>query len=193
MHLRDILAARLRNQHRQDQFKQSGYIYEQNLKNRYTSDESLSDQATTMLERVKVMRVFELAGLVEAISEVGEICEAAKRKIDEQIEAHKRAKKNTIADSEDESEDELSQTLGDPMVSSDFRKSADMQAARLLVVDSVSNIVGPIISKSQAQGIEEFNPNPGCKLMIHRAGSSYKLNAISPPPLCEIRHLHYCH
>lgn len=146
-----------------------------------------------MLERVKVMRVFELAGLVEAISEVGEICEAAKRKIDEQIEAHKRARTNTIADSEDESEDELSRTLGDPMVSSDIRKSADMQAVRLLVVDSVSNIVGPIISKSQVQGIEEFNPNPGSPLMIHRAGSSYKLNAITPPPLREIRHLHYYH
>ncbi|KAL8824119.1 MAG: hypothetical protein Q9191_005286 [Dirinaria sp. TL-2023a] len=103
LHLRDILALRLRNRSGRSGLRQSGYMYEQKPSDFDLSEEDSLQRATSMLDRVKVMRVFESAGLFDAVSEVAQILESATRNSNESTRPPAKVQKTAVADSEDES------------------------------------------------------------------------------------------
>ena len=98
------------------------------------------DEATTMLDRVRVMRVFDFAGVIEAVGELSEMREGVP-KVSGEIP---RKTRNEIGDSEEElDEDE------DPPAE---QVSRDAGQVGLIVVDSITNVVGSLMAKSQTQG-----------------------------------------
>ena len=166
LRLRDVLAYRLRAQSQRAKFKQAGYIYEIVSPNSNTMGQEAIEKATSMLDRVKVMRVFDFPGVVEAIGEVGEMWEAVSRAREEAEGRGARSYKaqDGIADSEDEAEemlddlpnlDKLSQEEDPPPPTSD-----ESGQIGVIVVDTITNVVSSIMSKSQAQGtIPLLTPN----------------------------------
>ena len=113
------------------------------------------DHATSILDRVKVMRVFEIAGLTEAISEVGQICENAQQMNEEYMLGRTQFESKTVADTESESEEEQVNELNS---SSSSPKTAEERATLqpniigVLVIDTIATLVGPILRKNQIQG-----------------------------------------
>lgn len=150
---------RLRNRWRERELGQSGYMYEQKRDDPRISEEESLQRATSMLDRVKVMRVFEIAGLIEAISEVGQSCEAAARMDNESPRAQGNVRKVAVADSEDESEGDNADITED--ASSQAEIAADPPSLEkqppkyvgMIVIDTIANMIGPLLSKSQVQGM----------------------------------------
>ena len=132
-------------------------MYEKRTSGLEKSKEAMIEEATSMLDRVKVMRVFDFAGVVEAISEVNELMEGIARNVDglRLVEIEKR--RIEIGDSEeelDEGDDEESQ--GEPQRTS---VSDDMQGSGphsgpigMIIVDTITNVVSAMMVKSQVQG-----------------------------------------
>ena len=167
LRLRDVLAFRLQAKSRRAKFQQAGYIYEKAPQSSDVVGQAVTEQATTILDRVKVMRVFEYAGVVEAIGEVGEMWEAVSRAREEAKEREAQSHNATegIADSEDESEE----MLDDP---GRLERSSQTQNALppcleetgqigVIVIDTITNVVSAMMSKSQVQGTASFSfPHP---------------------------------
>lgn len=74
--LRDIIVAKLADVANPSNFQHAGYMY-QPPQGRSAADEALVDQATDMLDRVRLARIFDVTGLVEMIGEVRRACQAA--------------------------------------------------------------------------------------------------------------------
>ncbi len=113
--------------------------------------DDFSEQATTLLGRVKVMRVFDLAGLIEAVGEVGEICESASPEVGSLAKNGGSGQKTYIADSEDEMDDKEAESTDD----SGARGAVDESTRRIvgmIVIDTITNVVGLVMAKSQVQG-----------------------------------------
>ena len=80
LRLRDVIAQRLSCFPNKATYQQAGYVYEE--VHSHPKAETLDvfrDKATLMLDRVSVMRVFDYAGVVEAIGEVSERCDEHER------------------------------------------------------------------------------------------------------------------
>ena len=117
-------------------------MYEKVQPNAEEAKQGFIDEATTMLDRVKVMRIFDFAGVIEAVGELSEMREDIPRVSGEAP----RKTKDEIGDSEeelDEDEDE------DPPAE---QVSKDVGQVGLIVVDSITNVVGSLVAKSQTQG-----------------------------------------
>lgn len=133
-------------------------MYERQVPTSEPSDESTLDEATSMLDRVKVMRVFDFSGLAEAVGEVAEACDDAGSHFRGFADVQK-ARKFSVADSEEEidEEDELQDEQ-----SESSQRGTDKASLRpvseqrdrigMLFVDTVANIIGMAMAKSQAQG-----------------------------------------
>lgn len=121
-----------------------------------------------MLNRVNYTRVFDLAGVVEAVDEVANSWKAQAQQTNDKI----KAKIKVIEDSEeegeddvDDDEDELDQNLSkgndqdttektDRQVELQQRKSIQERVPiDMIVIDTISNVVTSVMSKSQVQGI----------------------------------------
>ena len=118
-----------------------------------------TEQATSMLDRVKVMRVFDFAGVVEAIGEVGEMWEAVIQAREDAKEKQAQSKKGAkgVADSEDEA-DEMLDGLPDPERPSQEETeslASPNEAGQIgvIIIDTITNVVSSMISKSQIQGL----------------------------------------
>ena len=161
MRLRDVLAVRLRDQRQRTTYHQSGYVYTRQPPEPEAVTKEVVQEATSMLDRVKVMRVFDVAGLIEAVSEVAEICEQG---TDPDVEKGVR-RRVAVADSEDglsgdedraDSGDSEESVTEDPAEESGPQND-DIMLARderigMVLIDTIANIFGPLISKSQVQG-----------------------------------------
>ena len=111
-----------------------------------------------MLDRVKVMRVFDVAGLIEAVSEVAEICEQG---TGPDVEKGVR-RRVAVADSEDGLSGDEDRADSEESVTEDPAEGSgpqndDTMLARgervgMVLIDTIANIFGPLISKSQVQG-----------------------------------------
>ena len=104
------------------------------------AEQDFVHNATTMLDRVKVMRVFDFAGMAEAVGELGEMRERVLGIVEKA--AGKTGKEI------DDSEEEPDQDEGSPT------KQVCKKAGQvgLIVVDSIANVVGSLMAKSQTQG-----------------------------------------
>ena len=115
-------------------------MYEKAQPKAEEAEQDFVDYATNMLDRIKVMRVFDFAGMVEAVGELGEMRERVPRV------SGKAAKKTRIEI--DDSEEELDQDEDPPAE----QVSKDTGQVGLIVIDSIANVVGSLMAKSQTQG-----------------------------------------
>lgn len=94
--------------------------------------------ATSLLERAKITRVFDLQGLVETIDEIRDDHRTRQRE------------SNVVPDSEGESEDEE----GDGGREVPYERTK--RGVRLVVVDNVTLLYATMVNKSQLQGMFPF-------------------------------------
>ena len=138
--LRDVLVFRLQAKYHRESYQQSGYMYERSQPDTEEAKQDSVHNATTMLDRVKVMRVFDFAGMVEAVGELGEMREP----VPSVVENAAGKTRKEIDDSEEEpDQDEDSPTE---------QVSKGAGQVGLIVVDSIANVVGSLMAKSQTQG-----------------------------------------
>ncbi len=135
-----MLVFRLQAKYQRESYYQSGYMYEKAQPKAEEAKQGFVDEATTMLDRVKVMRVFDFAGVIEAVGELGEMREGVPRVPGEAP----RKMRDEIGDSEEELDEEE-----DPPAE---QVSKDAGQIGLIVVDSITNVVGSLMAKSQTQG-----------------------------------------
>lgn len=122
-----------------------------------------------MLNRVNYTRVFDLAGVAEAVDEVSKSWEVHSQQINERV----KAKVRVIEDSEDEDEpedndeackDKTIESLSnenDQKIAETINQQADLSGGNpiqetvsigMIVIDTISNVVTAVMSKSQVQG-----------------------------------------
>lgn len=151
LRLRDVIAFRLQAKLERERYQQSGYVYER-VPDGDRTMEAILDEATSMLDRVKVMRVFDFAGIVEAVGEVAQMIEAAQREGEEKGAGVSSVRKDEVGDSEEElDEDEASP---DKHTSGGGNEGTGRKVVQvgMLILDTISAAVGPVLSKSQIQG-----------------------------------------
>lgn len=143
--LRDVLVFRLKARHQRQSYRQSGYVYEKTS----LPTGSFVEEATAMLDRVKVMRAFDLAGVIEAVSEVGQMTERASQASVNKI----KERRQEIGDSEDESDADEKDLVTEPL-SSDRKQATDHDNGQIgmIIIDTIANVVSSLISKSQTTG-----------------------------------------
>lgn len=174
-------------------------------------EELLTEKATVMLDRVRVMRVFDFAGLVEAIGEVSEICER-KTKMDEekkqQLSARSGQTTREVLDSQDEGDedDEYGDATNVETVHETTNKAegsgpatcevrvgsleGDTAAIGVMVVDTVTNIISSLMAKSQVQGTYEVHERVLKRLTLEeRPCACHYPDQISSPLVYPPQHL----
>lgn len=112
----------------------------------------MNENAMSMLGRVKVMRVFDFAGVVEAISEVNELMDNMAQESEEPPVVAVEKKREEIDDSEEELDEEVEDLQAKPR-----RENLNLTGPRsgpigLIVLDTITNVVSAMIAKSQIQG-----------------------------------------
>lgn len=155
LRLRKVLAYRLEAKVQHNSYQESGYMYEKRTSVLEKSKEAMVEEATSMLDRVKVMRVFDFAGVVEAISEVNELMEVRTRNLAKLRVVAIARRKEEIGDSEDELDED-----GDEEPQSEPHRGSvsldDLQGTSgpigMIIVDTITNVVSAMMVKSQVQG-----------------------------------------
>ncbi|KAF2676143.1 hypothetical protein K458DRAFT_322730 [Lentithecium fluviatile CBS 122367] len=146
--------------------------------NHASADPSVEDVAAKVLDRVKIMRVFDLVGVVEAVGEIRdglegkwgrETTEVGETKATEQNQTEgPRPKKTVIADSEDEDEEEdemLFETedaprvtpKSDPIPEQDLLKAPceaypeNEDRISFTLIDNLAHVINPLLKKDYIQ------------------------------------------
>ena len=139
--LRDIVALRMRNNATHHKaFKETGYVYREVAPLEHTGNEIV--EANKILDRVKLMTVFNIEGLAEAVGEIGQALEKSN-----ETRGNSRSDdgEKKIIDSEDGIEGDLSE-----------RDQTSESRVGVLIVDIIANIVNPLLSKNYVQGIRHL-------------------------------------
>lgn len=120
-----------------------------------------------MLERVKVMRIFDVAGLVEAVDEIVEICEEV-AVLELEGEVPREERRRMVADSEDGSEGDGNVDIGDvgpkeerhlPQPGNAGMLSVTDGKIGMLIIDTITTVFGPLMTRGRVQGTV-FIPEP---------------------------------
>ena len=154
LRLRDVIVSRL---HQTDvvRYQQSGYVYEKvPVEVSFEGLALLKTKATEMLDRVKVMRVFDFAGVIEAIGEAGDLCKKAGLSFGE-VEPH-RLQTTVVANSEDE-EDEVTASIKPEDERVQHEQTPSSGCLGMILVDNIANLVTTAMSKSQTEGRQAFH------------------------------------
>ena len=142
-----MLAFRLEARLQREKYQHSGYMYESAHSKNGASRDELEGRATSMLDRVRVMRVFDFAGMVEAVGEVREMRE--KSLLGAETSASTATKrKNEVNDSEEEPDAEDDPPTK-PVVQS--WKQAD-GIIGMIIIDTITNVASSMMSKSPVHG-----------------------------------------
>lgn len=118
-------------------------------------DKDLTEQATRLLDRVQFMRVFDFAGVVEAIGEIGRMWDNDDQLIAGLELSEMKGGRQVVNDSQDEedlSDDSAEMKASDGPVRGNAPDTQDGQVG-MVVVDTISNVVSSIVSQNQIQGI----------------------------------------
>lgn len=174
-------------------------------------EELLTEKATVMLDRVRVMRVFDFAGLVEAIGEVSEICER-RLKLDEEkkrkLSARSRNTTGEVLDSQDEGDEDDKdgdaanvETVDESINEAEDSGQAtckvrigslegDTAAIGMIVLDTVTNIISSLMAKSQVQGTYDLQERDSKRLTLsERPCACHHPDQTSPPLVYPPQHL----
>ena len=149
--LLDVICLRLRGSlGLQVHYQHSGYVYSKaRVGVNADVERSFRERATGMLDRVKVMRVFDFAGVIEAIGEVCTLCEESEKIGSAQTrpERNGRVEANRIASSQDEGkvgiEDAESSTT---QIS---RSTPGNEGIGMIIIDNIASPLGSIMSQNQ--------------------------------------------
>ncbi|KAH0265609.1 hypothetical protein KCU91_g11331, partial [Aureobasidium melanogenum] len=100
-----------------------------------TNHEENIQQATSILDRVKIMRVFDFEGVIEGLNELIDDLEG------------RNIPKNTIGDSQEEEEEVM--LLGNEAKQ---EKKEEQQTAGLVLINNLSQVLGLLLKNNYAQG-----------------------------------------
>ena len=164
LHLREVVTYRLLNPSKHVKYRQSGYVYAKvQLKVETETEDAIQDKAAGMLDRVKIMRVFDFAGVVEAVGEIGEVWDTYQRNLgplNELLPRRSFEEYAEIVDSQDDGDEEVNdneQGAGErstlAVIATDECQALRPARVGMIVIDNISNIVGSTMSRSQAQGM----------------------------------------
>ena len=149
--LLDVLCLRLRGSVvPQVHYEHSGYIYSKaRVGVNADVERSFREKATIMLDQVKVMRVFDFAGVIEAIGEVCILCEESEKIESAQTSPEKdgRVLVNGIASSHDEGKVDIEDAK-----SSKTQKSGPKlgnEGIGMIIIDNIASPLGPVMSQNQ--------------------------------------------
>ena len=157
-----------------------------------------------MLDRVQIMRAFDFAGVVEAIGEIARMWESNDHHIHTPGISELERGRKVIDDSQDEENysDDNAESKVDNAPGRDSSVNAHDGQVGMVIVDTISNVVNSIISKSQVQGIprsasKNYFVKAVCRraivLTIFRSSPLDKLHAIFASPNLAPPHLHTSH
>lgn len=156
LHMRKILAFRIQAQLDREKYQASGFTYDKRPKEKVGGEEAVFERANAMLDRVKLMRVFDFAGVVEAI---GEVNERRERSVLEEKAGKAAAEKRVeVIDSEEDSDEKDSDAPARPKRSRvgeqyDHEELVpESGTVGMLVMDTIVNVIGSSMPKSQIQG-----------------------------------------
>ena len=144
-------------------------MYEKHVGAKSEVDEdaaSLIEEATGLLDRVKLMRVFDFAGLVEAVGEVGEQREERDMNVrsDDAMRDTRKQTRHEVGDSEEEEDEE--EESGDEMPNvghmgvGEVEEMAGLEArdvdkgggVGMIIVDNITNVASGVVSRSPVHG-----------------------------------------
>ncbi|MCJ1387699.1 hypothetical protein MMC18_000542 [Xylographa bjoerkii] len=184
LRLRDIIVHRLR-QTGLVRYQQSGYVYEKvSTELEIESLESLRAKATEMLDRVKVMRVFDFAGVIEAIGEAGDLCKRDGRS-SEEVDAERVREMEEVANSEDEGDEvTISDEPEDPRAQD--KRISSGRGLGMMIVDNIANLVSTAMSKNQTEGLISLLMT---LIPVPRANHSYSALTLLTHSLRILSHL----
>jgi len=138
--LRDIIAYRLSLDHRKGNHECCETSNRDAAQAIHSTKEAFLDQAARLLDRVKFMRVFDLAGAAEAVAEISQSWDSQIRS----PTVEKSMVRHEVASSQGDEVEEL-ESSNPP-----GRQSQD--GVGMLVVDNIANVVGVEMSKNQIRG-----------------------------------------
>ena len=145
-----MLLSQLTTQNQRTSFVQTGYVYERTLTAADLGDEEILQEANSTLDRVKVMRVFDLAGVAEAVGEVTAMVERTSPTADPRVDVPVVPEEpKEIGDSEDDSMDGDSIEI-EPRAQN--KPSTTASRVSMIIVDTMTNVVSSTVSKNQLQG-----------------------------------------
>lgn len=127
-------------------------MYEKRTSALGNSKEAILEKATSYLDRVKVMRVFDFAGVVESIGEVNEIMEEVAPKAQKPPVGPFKRTVDEVGDSEED--EELQAGSRRESVDLGVLHGSDPGSGRIgmVILDTITNVVSAMMSKSQVQG-----------------------------------------
>ncbi|KAL9029107.1 MAG: hypothetical protein Q9196_002620 [Gyalolechia fulgens] len=154
--IRDVLAGRIATQDQGPEFQESRYLYRKQPSTKQAIPET-SHRVMSMLERVHICRVFDFAGVEEAVTEFGANLEDNDRSDEVETTAKERKSARSVADSEDEAEEDVSlepdgRRHGEADITNPAMGPGRLRA-HMIVIDNMANVVGSMMAKSQVQGI----------------------------------------
>ena len=121
-------------------------------------EDGLMAEATKLLDRVRVMRVFDLAGVAEAVGEVSEIMDRSRIVRAERPQEELKLRRRRSAEVED-SEEELDEQDEEYRV--EVPRNADARVTcpgtsevpnGMVIIDTIANVVSSLVNKNQTQG-----------------------------------------
>ncbi len=132
-------------------------MYEKRISVMGNSKEAMVEKATSMLDRVQVMRVFDFSGVVEAVSEVNELMEDIAQRSDKPPVVAFEKRRDEVGDSEEELDEEDEDLQGKPQrgsVNLDNVQGSGSHSGPIgmIIVDTITNVVSAMVAKSQVQG-----------------------------------------
>lgn len=118
--------------------------------------EEYKSQATRLLDRVQVMRVFDFAGVVEAVGEVGRMWDMGDEEMMKRENLEIEERNRVIEDSQDEDE---SFDRSDGVDLDDLAEDANIQRGQvgMFVVDTIANVVSSMVLKNRDDGEPRFH------------------------------------
>lgn len=159
LRLRNVLAAQMRKRHREADLLQSGFMYRKKDVSFSAIDNVFNDQINSVLDRIKLMRVFDFTGLVEAVSEIGAKWERASNYPENETGKEGDERGHVIASSEKvPEEDEQKVQNNEKLPPSEKTPSGDgdnvsrKKSANMIVIDTIVNVVEVVMSQSRIQG-----------------------------------------
>ena len=117
------------------------------------SAETLAEEAMAFLDRVKVMRVFDFAGVVDAVGEVSEVADRASSRVEEVVESSARERRQEIGDSDDELNDaDEEMTTKAHLIDRVQSRTQDSNRVGMMIIDTMTNVTSSLMSCSQTAG-----------------------------------------
>ncbi|KAL9610679.1 MAG: hypothetical protein Q9167_004627 [Letrouitia subvulpina] len=158
LRLRNVIASQMRKRYRETDFLQSEYMYRKKDVSSSATDELVKNQIDSVLDRIKLMRVFDFTGLVEAVSEIGAKWERASNYIENEIEKVDE-RQQVITSSEEVLEDDEQKSQNNEILPpsgktplGDGDNISRIDSANMIVIDSIVNVVEVVMSQSRIQG-----------------------------------------